>query len=288
MSCYAHSPLGWKVYRKIKFEFNIFIRIRKRKEKLENSYKNFISLGYFCEVAGELEKYGLRNASSPFDWMISDFEGVISCIKNEFKDFLNPTYLSQSCNDRSHYKNTKYNFYFFHDFDKYKPLQKQLKKVTEKYKRRSERFLKNIKSETLFVRYISDEIKNENGKSIELLWIEENFNYIQDVIKGFNKNNEIMFIGNDGITSDKIQVFNISPDKNDKVSRKWISKNPYLNALFSNYDFPQKEKNLLRYQRKLQKRNNLLLRANRKLCRILKKIFLKEYIHSMQYDIKDK
>ena len=32
------------------------------------------------EVAGELEKYGLRNASSPFDWMISDFEGVISCI----------------------------------------------------------------------------------------------------------------------------------------------------------------------------------------------------------------
>ena len=231
---------------------------------MENSYKNIISLGYFCEVAGELEKYGLRNASFPFDWMISDFEGVISCIKNEFKDFLNPTYLSQSCNDRTRYKNTKYNFYFFHDFDKYQPLHKQLRKVTEKYKRRSERFLKSIKSETLFVRYISDEIKNENEKSIELLWIEENLDYIQSVIKSFNQNNEIMFIGNDGITSDKIQVFNISPDKNDKVSRKWISKNPYLNALISNYDFPQKEKKFITLSEKVSKKEQSIIACKSK------------------------
>jgi hypothetical protein len=90
---------------------------------METNYKNFISLGYFYGVAEELEKYGLRNASFPFDWIISDFEGVINCIKTEFEDFLNPTFLSQDFTDRSHYLNTKYNFYFFHDFNKYIPLQ---------------------------------------------------------------------------------------------------------------------------------------------------------------------
>lgn len=37
---------------------------------------NYISLGYFCSIAMDLEKLGLRNESLPFDWVISDFEGV--------------------------------------------------------------------------------------------------------------------------------------------------------------------------------------------------------------------
>lgn len=137
-----------------------------------SSFDNFISLGYFCNVAGELEKYGFRNFSYPFDWMISDFKGIIHCIENEFSDFLNPEFLLQNVNDRSHYMNTKYNFYFFHDFDKYKPLLKQLPEIDEKYKRRSDRFLNSIKSKTLFIRYISDEEKNENGKSKELEFLQ--------------------------------------------------------------------------------------------------------------------
>lgn len=121
-----------------------------------------------------------------------------------------------------------------------------------------------------------------------MLWIEENFNYIQDVIKGFNKNNEIMFIGNDGIISDRVKIYHISPDENDRVARQWISKNINLCDFFSNYKYPNKENNIFRYQRKLRKRNNLILRTIKKLSRILKKIFLKQYTHSIQYDIKDK
>lgn len=30
---------------------------------IETEFKNFISLGYFCEVAEDLEKMGLRNTS---------------------------------------------------------------------------------------------------------------------------------------------------------------------------------------------------------------------------------
>ena len=38
-------------------------------------YKHFISLGYFCSVAMELERFGLRSESGPFDWVISDMRG---------------------------------------------------------------------------------------------------------------------------------------------------------------------------------------------------------------------
>ena len=45
---------------------------------------NYISLGYFCSVASELERYGLRGESYPFDWVISDFGGVVEAIQNNF------------------------------------------------------------------------------------------------------------------------------------------------------------------------------------------------------------
>ncbi len=52
-------------------------------------YKNIMSLGYFCGVARELERVGLRNASYPFDWIIStDFKQVIKLIENNFENFL--------------------------------------------------------------------------------------------------------------------------------------------------------------------------------------------------------
>lgn len=252
------------------------------------SFKNVISLGYFCEVAGELEKYGLRSASYPFDWMISDFSGVIKCIEEEFKDFLNEEYLSQSFNDRTHYKNEKYNFYFFHDFDKFKSLEKQLSKINAKYKRRAERFLKIIKSPTLFIRYISDEIKNESGKSIELSWIEEHYNEINHCIKSFNECNEIMFIANDGVTSDIVTIHNVKPDENDKVARKWVSKNEYLQNFFASFEYSEKQKNLLRFYKKEKKRKNFFRRAFKKFLRLSKEKLLKEYIYKKQYDILDK
>ena len=52
---------------------------------LRSNYSNFISLGYFCGVAEDLERIGLRSFSSPFDWLITDFKGVIKLIENRFK-----------------------------------------------------------------------------------------------------------------------------------------------------------------------------------------------------------
>lgn len=242
----------------------------------------YISLGYFCSVAIELEKLGLRNESSPFDWVISDFEGVIMAMQEHFVDFLSYKYLFQKKSNHAIYKNTKYNISFFHDFNKYESLKKQLPKVQEKYNRRINRFYKSITEPTLFIRYISDEKKIE-GKSKELIWIEENYDYILGVIKSFNEHNEIIFIANDGVSSTKLVIYNVQKDENDLVARNPIYKNSVLFDRFSDIDLPERQANIERYIKKEQYQNSILNRLKRKILSILKRVFLKEYSHESQY-----
>lgn len=117
-------------------------------------YHHYISLGFFYSVALELERIGLRSTSSPFDWCISNFEGVIEAINNRFVDFFNYDYLFQSDKEHQNYLNTKYNIWFYHDFDKYHTLESQLQEVKQKYDRRINRFYEDISEPTLFIRYI--------------------------------------------------------------------------------------------------------------------------------------
>ena len=56
-------------------------------ESLNGKKINYVSLGHFCSVANELEMLGLRTEALPFDWVISDFEGIILLIKDRFNDF---------------------------------------------------------------------------------------------------------------------------------------------------------------------------------------------------------
>ncbi len=241
---------------------------------------HYISLGHFCSVAIELEKMGLRSESSPFDWLISDFEGVISSIRHDFADFLNPMYLAQNTHVRSRYKNTKYDFQFFHDFDQYHSLQEQLPSVQEKYNRRIQRFYKSITEPTLFIRYIAD-TPMINNISKELLWIEENYDSILALLKSFHPSNDILFIANEGITSNIIKIHNVPKDDNDVVARFPFSKNPFLSDFFSSIDFPEKNANIERYKRKQQMKKNT--RFKKKLFSLFYKLFYKEYIHQQQY-----
>lgn len=78
-------------------------------------FEHFISLEYFCSVASELERTGLRSTSSPFDWCISNFAGVMDAIENHFADFLAYDRLLQSDASCEYYiiltKNIKYGFF---------------------------------------------------------------------------------------------------------------------------------------------------------------------------------
>ena len=243
-------------------------------------YNNFISLGYFCEVAQDLEKLGLRSFSSPFDWGISNFPCVIKAIANRFDGFLEYRNLLQSDKFRSHYFDDQYCFFSFHDFSAYTPLDKQYQSVHEKYMRRINSFLSAIESPTLFFRYVSSEIINSDNKSIELLWIEENYSYILETLKSYNNLNNIIFIGDEMIQSDSLKIYHVSRDINDTVSRSPIISNAELLDILSDFDYPQREANLEHYLVKEAKKNRYTSRINKDLKWRLQSIFLKEYIHS--------
>lgn len=244
---------------------------------------NYISLGYFCSVASELEKFGLRTESSPFDWVISDFEGVTANIKNHFSGYLDYNLLAQNVQNRAIYKNIKYNISFFHDFNNYEPLKEQLPKVLEKYNRRIERFYKSITNPTLFIRYISDEA-TVNGVSKELLYIEENYEQILELLKSFNPHNDILFIANDEVQSSKLTIYHVTKDSNDKVARNPIGKNPTLYKIFSDAEVPNKQKNIERCLEKEKYRKNICHRVKNKIMLKLRKILKNEYIHDKRYE----
>ena len=244
------------------------------------NFENYISLGCFCDVAGDLEKLGLRNQSSPFDWGITSFPEIIQLIENGFNDFMNIDNLYQDPNNRSHYKDEKYNFYFFHDFNRYESLEKQYPKVSQKYDKRIKRFYSSIKKPTLFFRYIKSEPKVSNSTSIELKYIEENYTHIMAVLKSFNSQNEIVFISDETLCSNVISIFHSKRDANDVVARSPILNNQKLYSTLAHINFPSKEANLQRYQHKYKKKHSFFQRKKAQLKSFLIKTIFSDYIHS--------
>ena len=248
-------------------------------------YKHFISLGFFCSVSLEMERIGLRSTSSPFDWCISDFEGVIAAIENNFDDFLSYDYLLQNKKYREYYFNEKYKIWFYHDFNRHEPLQEQLPNARDKYLRRIERFYKNIKEPTLFIRYISPSQSNELGNPKELEWIENNEEYIMRVLKSFNEENDIIYISNEleGKTPKISNIYFVEKDKHNSVARKFLKKNKDLMDLFISFDYELRQDNIKVFKRKQRTKNNIILKYIKKIfTRITRKIS-PGYLHDKIY-----
>ena len=214
-------------------------------------YQNIISLGFFCGPAQEIKSIGLRNASYPFDWIISNFESVLLLLKNNFKDFLKEEFLiidktEKELKETYVIKNTKYDIKFFHDFKKGYSIYEQLPEIKEKYNRRIQRLYKTIEKSTLFIRYIKDEE--------ELFYIIHNLEDIKKFIKSFNLNNDIIFICNNDL-NDKVSnqnIYWVEKDNNYSVNRhflkslkslkKFIKKNVYYNKM-------ERVKNIILYKK---------------------------------------
>lgn len=248
------------------------------------TYMNYISLGYFCEVAKDLAIIGLRDTSSPFDWVISDFDGVIYAMESEFDGFLDYFNLKQNSLHKSHYLDSKFGIYFYHDFSKYQSLQKQYSSVREKYYRRIRRFRKKITDPTLFIRYISNETIN-GEPSHELKWIESNYTRIMNVIKSFNPDNEIAFIGDEDLESNQIKIYTVKRDSNDVVSRHPIINNIELMKLLKCNISDSTNKNASRYKNQQRKRSSFLYKLMNKIRNLFIKFLNREYTHNSQYHI---
>lgn len=243
-----------------------------------NKFNHVISLGFFCSVALEIDKLGLREASYPFDWLISDFQGIIECMENDFCDFLNYSNLKQYTNNGRYYYDSKYKFHFYHDFSKYVPLRKQITLVKEKYNRRITRFKNNIKEPTLFIRYIENKT--------ELKYIENNYEYIIKLLKSFNNYNDLLLISNDDIiSSNSLKIYKVVKDNNDTVARNFLMKNLYLKEylLSDIYDLNHRNNNYKNYQNTEKKKK--LVKYLKKIKNTYNKLFKKEYIHNKQINL---
>ena len=237
-------------------------------------FQNFISLGYFCDVAKELEKLGLRSFSGPFDWNISSLNGVISAIENNFEGYLDYDCLQQNKYYRKRYKNVRYDIAFFHDFSAYRSLASQIESVKDKYNRRIDKFYRVTEKPTLFIRYIID--------NDELLYISENIDRIESLIKSRNPDSDILFITSLKSTPNTIRSYFVAPDQNDVVSRHPITDNPVLRTVFSSIDIPEKELNLRFFAKK--DHPSLIDKSRKYLPKIIDKLFREEYHHNSTYE----
>lgn len=169
-------------------------------------------------------------------------------------------------------------------------LDKQYNSVKLRYDRRIARFLLAITDPTLFIRYISSEDVNEEGKSLELVWIEENMEYIFEVVKRYNHDNSIMFIGDESVKSDIIKVYNVPKDLDANAARSPLTKNEGLLDAFSTAIFPERQNNINRYLKKENERKKKEELGSKqtiieRICDRVKRTILKEYLHYITYDI---
>ena len=140
--------------------------MRGNKEK----YDLIFSLGAACSCTQALRSSNLQYASYPLDWLFgSDFNGRIDIIASNFYEFIEQQDLTYSYSERSMscdaYYNNKNQITFNHDFPKGIPLEESYPMVAEKYQRRINRLLDNIKNATSVLIVYIETPNNENHTS---------------------------------------------------------------------------------------------------------------------------
>lgn len=183
-------------------------------------YRHVVSLGWFCSVAEEIERLGLRNASYPFDWILTDWQTVAEMTEGTFTDFLKPDRLIQDSEVSNMYRHRDRKcLIYVHDIDPYESYDKQIEKAQVKYCRRLERLKHDICEPTIFLRYIQDEE--------EYKYVLENREKIQGWLQKFHPENQIIYIANEELGQAEF-IWSAEKDTDDTVARKFLDKLPEL------------------------------------------------------------
>lgn len=219
------------------------------------NYKHIVSLGSFCSPALELERFGYRDISYPFDWLITrSFPEVIKLIETHFEGWLSYGDLYQKTKERNIYEDPRRSIAYVHDFNKYIPLKDQLGGVQDKYNRRIDRFYEYIQEPTLFIRYIHP--------TETMDYIVNNYDHILECLRKFNPQNDIVFFANKetvGTVSydSRIVIYLLDPDDGDTVARRFFEQvRQFTDILESSYSAEDKSKNLEVYQAKERKKRD--------------------------------
>lgn len=180
------------------------------------------------------------------------------------------------------YKDEKYGFYFVHDFNQFEPLSAQIGLVQYKYRKRVDHFYEMIREPTLFIRYVRSFNHDSRDKTKEIEFIENYHDEINRYLKSFNPKNQIIYIANDTIISDKVKLFSVECDHGNHAARFPIEDNSDLKEMFDHFSIPNQKANLKWYKRRRCER--FLLRHLNQISTIIKFCQSKTYIHDRQFD----
>lgn len=208
-------------------------------------YEYVVSLGSFCGPALELRRYGLREASYPFDWVVINVEALVQVLERRFTGFLQWDAMvphpilphvvrdSHSCVD------------FHHDFDHTRDLEVQCDSVLQRYQRRIDRFYASAANRTLFVLYLVSDA--------DYAYLDANFTRLMELLRGLNPGNDLILIANSNQPSvcGGSSVYLVDPDEGDTVARRFLAKNRdlRLHLLFLRYPITRRISNLHRHLR---------------------------------------
>lgn len=195
-----------------------------RKGVIMERFKQIISLGYFCAPAMEFQRICRRQASFPFDWLMTpDLRTVIALIENGFTGLLDREQLFQFAKYPQYYKNVALDIDLYHDISPFKPLDAQLDAVTEKYARRIARFYEAIKTPTLFCRYLTES---------DLPYVLENYDKILQTLQRYGPQNQIVFVINEDLLTEPtdLPIYRVPKDPGDTVARRFLESAPGLEA----------------------------------------------------------
>jgi hypothetical protein len=82
--------------------------------------QEYLSLGSLCHASMLLKNIGYKKRSYPFDWIFSNPEMVIECLKDDFKTFLDKSYYIHR-----HSKQCGHSLYHPHMFNHRNPLKNE-------------------------------------------------------------------------------------------------------------------------------------------------------------------
>ncbi len=188
-------------YYNIKNNQKLFKRILINKNRYVDD--KFISLGCTCAVAYQLQKYGLRKESLPFDWSKTSINKIIKVLNNNFKNYTNLYFKKMSDNHKMINNSNKsscllyndYNITFAHEVIEYNG--NLINKFKNTLSNRVERFinLNKVNCNLKFVLFnISKKIPNLDDLIISLLNYFTNFQIIYIGCKPYINNKYIFYI----------------------------------------------------------------------------------------------
>lgn len=149
-------------------------------------YQHVVSLGFFCSVALELDRYGLRDGSYPFDWIICPIEPTLAAVASYPEELINPATLERDATNAYIVHDTATGIDYYHDFRADEPIEDQIERVRAKYRRRAQRLTEAMSQSTLFVRYIADRA--------EFDFLNDNMATVLSTLRSANQSCDLMLI----------------------------------------------------------------------------------------------